>query len=260
MIRCRSMLFVPGNKIEQYIAKAVAANPDILVLDAEDSVPGQHAVEATRNILATLRSDPFPRSMTVAVRLRSEAQASLFGPAFHRPPHFVIPKATYASVLRHKGDGGLFPIIESAQGVLEAVAIASIPGVRGLLYGPQDLAAEMRRREWGSLPGSETVLLAAKCHKRVAILGCPGDCNAWAEGWDGVVCLSPIEVDYANDRYRPSHKDVEWARRVLEEERRTGGAPSKTDDGILCGAPVYKQAKAILDLHEFYEAADVRQK
>jgi citrate lyase subunit beta/citryl-CoA lyase len=151
----RSYLYVPGDAPDK-LAKAFDRGADAVVLDLEDAVPAAAKRRARDLVAGCLRErDPaaagqaFVRVDDLVADIDAVTHASLVG--------VVVPKATPQRLRlvndrldRAESAAGLppgrvrtIPLVESAEGVLAAPAMARLPRVLRLGLGEVDLMADL---------------------------------------------------------------------------------------------------------------------
>lgn len=267
----RSVLFSPGDSPE-LLRKAPQTDADVLVFDLEDAVvPGRKA--EARSAVAEVLSDPdFDPAAEVLVRVNAgEAAAADLDalPADARVDGVVVPKVSGVSdvvrVERLSGsrDLPIFALIETATGVLSAATVAETDGVSALIFGAEDLAADLgaERTAEGTevLYARQHVLLSARAAHVDAIdtvYTDYGDADGLREdaafarrlGYDGKLAIHPSQVQIINEAYTPDADRVAWARRVLaaREEAETAGRGVFSVDGEMIDAPLVAQAERIV--------------
>ncbi|MEO8406913.1 MAG: CoA ester lyase [Oxalobacteraceae bacterium] len=257
----RSYLFVPGNRPERF-DKACAAGADAVIVDLEDAVPVADKVSA-RAALAAWLSPAQP----VLVRINS-ADSEWFGDdlALCGMPGvagIVLPKAEREHDLAALGRAGaatIFPLIESAQGLWNAHALARSPRVRRLLFGAIDFSFDLGIEE-----GNEELLYFRSqlvLVSRVAGIQAPVDGvtttiddidtirndtqRARRLGFGGKLCIHPKQVSCVNHGFGPSEIELAWAMRVLAAASAANGAAVAVD-GKMVDRPVVLIAQRILD-------------
>lgn len=262
----RTLLFVPGARPERF-AKALAAGADAVCVDLEDAVPpaGKAAARA-----AGLEALAQPRSGGPALGLRVNCLRTALGLADlaalaesgARPDFVMIPKPAHgeeisiiASVI---GGVALWPIIESAAGLEQAWAIASAPGVAGVLFGGVDLAADLGVAvAWEPLFFARGLVAAAAARAGVEAMDVPyidveDDAGLEAEGrraralgFTGKACIHPRQIAFAKSAFTPSGEEIAHALRVLQAFEAADGAAALLD-GKLIEAPLVRAAKRTL--------------
>ncbi|MDG5817306.1 CoA ester lyase [Natronococcus sp. A-GB7] len=278
MVR-RSLLFTPGDRPEM-IRKAASSGADAIVFDLEDAVsPGRkdEARETVREVLADPEFDPDPE---VCVRVNAagaeierdlDALAGVDVDAL-RLDSVMLPKATAAADVRELADAlekrgfacPVLALIENAAGVLAAPEIADADATDALVFGAEDLSADLgaTRTKEGTevLYARERVVLAAAardCEAIDTLVTDFGDGERLREdaafsvqlGYDGKLAIHPAQVDPINEAFSPDPDEVEWAERVLEAEREAEEANRGVFevDGEMIDAPLIAQAERILE-------------
>ncbi|ELY92140.1 HpcH/HpaI aldolase/citrate lyase family protein [Natrinema altunense] len=269
MVR-RSVLFSPGNKPE-IMRKAAESEADVVVFDLEDAVAPadkQDAREAVREVLAEIDSE---REICVRVNpIGTSAAADLEAILQGAPPDsLMLPKTESAAdvqaadrlLAEHDASLPVLSLIESAAGVLRADAIAAADATAALLFGAEDLAADIgaTRTSEGTevLYARERTVLAASAAGIDAIDIVYTDYTdtdglreetAFAAqlGYDGKMAIHPDQVPVINDAFTPSDEDIEWAERILDARDRTDSGVFEVD-GEMIDAPLIAQAERILE-------------
>jgi citrate lyase subunit beta/citryl-CoA lyase len=254
-----TFLFVPGDRPERF-AKAAASGARLIVLDLEDAVTPDRKVHARERVVAWLADHP-----DCAVRVNASGTAwhedDLSALARHRCV-VMLPKAEPATTRIVAGELGesnpLIALIETATGVVEARAIAAVPGVQRLAFGSFDLATEL-----GVDPAHRGALVVARGALVLASAGAglPGpvdgvtaDLHDEAKltddvqygrrlGFTGKLCVHPKQVPVADVALRPTPEEVRWARSVIGAAG--DGAPTAVD-GQMVDKPVRERAERII--------------
>lgn len=266
----RSLLFVPAHQRDLY-DKAVRSDADTVVFDLEDSCHPARKSDALEMVSAwatavytkDMQKEFFVRvnSPLDARRLSERGALSEMG--------LVVPKLRSSAELesyremdpRTLSIRRMLAIVETPQAVRGVDNIALHPAVRGLIFGTADLAAAL-----GLPPCYEgryqlldyaklRMLWAAKAAGKIAIDGVCLDLDdnvlahefwrdAFRCGFDGAVCLTPSQAKMAVAAFTPNEADVRWARQVFALEDQENA--QRLGDGTVCGAPTFKQARAIL--------------
>ena len=258
----RSYLFVPANRPERF-DKALAAGADAVIVDLEDAVPDADKLQA-RNALAGWLS-PAKR---ILVRI-NHAQSEWFRDDLDLcrgagVEGIVLPKAErvedIATVVQDIGSGKLvIPLVETALGLFDAVAIARAPQVQRLAFGSIDFQLDLGIR------GEHEELLYFRSHlvlaSRLAGLQPPidgvttalddakqllDDSNrARRLGFGAKLCIHPKQLAPVHQCFSPSAEEIAWARRVLDAARAAKGAAVALD-GRMIDRPVILKAEEIL--------------
>ncbi|MDG5760023.1 CoA ester lyase [Natronococcus sp. A-GB1] len=278
MVR-RSLLFTPGDRPEM-LRKAPDSGADAIVFDLEDAVSPGHKDEA-REVVRDLLSDPgFDPDPEVCVRVNATSDAierdldALAGADAEaiRLDSVMLPKATAGAdvheLSRDLEERGLacpvLALIENAAGVLAAPEIAGADATDALVFGAEDLSADLgatRTREGTEvLYARERVVLAAAardCEAIDTLVTDFGDGERLREdaafsvqlGYDGKLAIHPAQVEPINEAFSPDPDEIEWAERVLEAEREAEEANRGVFevDGEMIDAPLIAQAERILE-------------
>jgi citrate lyase subunit beta/citryl-CoA lyase len=280
----RSVLFSPGDRPE-LMRKAPRAGADVIVFDLEDAVaPGRNveARAAVNEVLADPDVDPdaevVVRVTPTGVGADDDLKAVLDGLAGDELDAVMLPKAETASDVadleRLMADNGVdlpvFALVETAAGVLEARDIARTGPTTALVFGAEDLAADLgaTRTDEGTevLHAREHVVLAASAADVDAIDTVYTDIEdteglreetefAVELGYDGKMAIHPAQVAPINESFTPDPERVEWAERVLAAEREADAEDRGVFrvDGEMIDAPLVAQAERVL---AYAEAAD----
>ena len=260
------------------LRKSPTAGADVIVFDLEDAVaPGQKA--DARETVRTVLADPaFDPDCEVCVRVNATESAvaadlealleDVDGDV--RLDSVMLPKVDSPGDVRGLVDEltrydvslPVFALIESAAGVLAAPEIAAVQATDALVFGAEDLSADLgaTRTEEGIevLYARERVVLAAAAHECLAIDTLVTDFSDETQlredtafsvqlGYDGKLAIHPAQVDPINAAFTPSADDLEWAQTVLEAKR-TADAEGRgvfEVDGEMIDAPLIAQAERI---------------
>ncbi|MGF6997092.1 HpcH/HpaI aldolase/citrate lyase family protein [Paraburkholderia sp. GAS32] len=259
----RSFLFVSGNQPERF-EKALNSGADAVILDLEDAVAPEDKDRARQAIAAWLsRERPVLIRVNAAGTPWFEQDAGLG--KLRGVAGIVLPKAESASdvielVSRTKSRMPVFPLIESAKGIWNALEIARAPFVHQLMFGTLDFCADMGMEPDGDELNPFRAKLATI--SRVADIRAPVDGVTQAIGdtefleaetimgkrWGfvGKLCIHPKQVATVNRCYTPSERELSWARRVLDAAANANGAAVAVD-GKMVDRPVVIRAKSIVE-------------
>jgi citrate lyase subunit beta/citryl-CoA lyase len=275
MVR-RSVLFSPGDQ-PSLMRKAPSAGADVVVFDLEDAVaPGRK--DEAREAVSEVLSDPdFDPDCEVCVRVNpvgsgagADVESVLAGGSAANA--VMLPKATDSEDVETLGrllaeedaEAPVFALVESAEGVLNAQEIAVAGPTDALVFGAEDLSADIgaTRTDEGTevLHAREHVVLAASAAGVDAIDTVYTDIEdteglaeetrfAAGLGFDGKMAIHPAQVDPINDAYTPAAEDVEWAERVLaaKEQADEDDRGVFRVDGEMVDAPLVAQAERVLE-------------
>lgn len=263
----RSALFVPGSRPERF-AKALASGADAVIVDFEDAVEEPLKRQARDNLAQFLQDNPGVR---VWVRVNAPEHAEHSSDLEMCKAHagvvgILLPKVESAAQIATVAATGkvIWPIIESARGLLALADIAAAQCVERLSFGGLDLALDLNLSN-GS-PAAQFALnqarLALIVHSRAAGLIAPLDGvhpaindpeglrqsirHAYEMGFAGALCIHPRQVAVIHQALAPSAEDLAWAKRVVEAG--SHGAGAYQIDGQMVDAPVLLRAQRLLAL------------
>ncbi|MCK0744677.1 HpcH/HpaI aldolase/citrate lyase family protein [Chromohalobacter nigrandesensis] len=265
----RSLLFVPATRPDR-IAKALASPADAVIVDLEDAVADSDKANARDALEAFLADNP---QASLMVRINAHATP-------HYEPdlamcarqaaitHVIVPKAESCQALEKAAACGkpLWPLIETAQGLLALPSLTGVAGVERLSFGALDMITELGLTP--ETPGARQMLDQGRyqlvVHSRAAGLAAPlesphpaiDDTDAVAQtavhakemGFAGMLCIHPRQLPAVNHAFSPSEADVAWARQVVDGASHQAGAFSV--EGQMVDAPVIRRAQGILAKHE----------
>ncbi|HTL77032.1 MAG TPA: CoA ester lyase [Casimicrobiaceae bacterium] len=258
MVR-RSYLFVPGNRPDRY-AKACATRAGAVIVDLEDAVAAAEKA-AARDALAGWLAIERP----VMVRVNAVDSAwfddDLRACAHDGVAALVLPKVERADDIARVaavcGRRPVFPLVETARGMWNVLAVAQAPNVKALLFGSLDYQSDLGTGDDDLLYARSRLVLAS----RVARIDPPvdgitqsvddvellrRDCQRARQlGFGGKLCIHPAQVDVVNRCFGPSAEDVDWAKRVVDAFARSHGNAALLD-GKMIDRPVLERAEAML--------------
>lgn len=255
-------LFCPADRPDRY-AKALE-RADRVILDLEDAVSSDRKAYA-RTALSAAVLDPDRVVIRVNALDSQEIDADMAVVRRTQYRTIMIPKAVRTTDLDALEGFEIIALCETSAGVLAAPEIARHPTVFALMWGAEDLVADMggnaSRDPDGRYYGFATharshVLLAAAAAGVVAVDAVYLDIadheglraetlEAVDSGFAAKACIHPGQAPIVRESFRPSPEQVAWASAVIDAE--TGGAVAV--GGIMVDAPVVRQAQHILARH-----------
>ena len=261
----RSALFVPATRPER-IPKALQSGADQVIVDLEDAVAEDLKAQARASLDAFLNDNPQARVL-VRINAPQHQQQAADIELCRRQPGVVavlLPKAESAAQVEQAAACGkpVWPIIESARGLLELPAIARARGVERLSFGALDLGLDLGLAS--DTAGAQRILDQARyailLHSVLAQLAPPLDsvfadinnsagmarmaADARDMGFGGLLCIHPGQVAVIHAAFMPRQDELDWARRVLDAVASTGGV--FVLDGQMVDAPVIDLARRVL--------------
>jgi citrate lyase subunit beta/citryl-CoA lyase len=227
----RSALFVPAHR-EGWVAKALRAGPDAIILDLEDAVPAAEKTAARARVGTSVAEIA---ASGVAAWVRPGAVDDVGACLVEGLAALVLPKietveqaAAFAASLEGE-PVGLLVTLETALGYLNAAELARVQGVVGLLATTGKGGDTQRELGYRPTPGGlETLyvrsraVLAARAARLAHILAGPwqelGDLDGLRRqaesdrdlGFTGGVLIHPAGVSIVNEAYGPTPEEVEY--------------------------------------------------
>jgi citrate lyase subunit beta / citryl-CoA lyase len=284
----RSLLFIPGNN-ERFLKKSIKLQADILCFDLEDSVPSNEK-EAARILIARfLASRQGDNDSFIYVRINSFNSGLVDGDleriVMNGLDGIVLPKIGNseeviqiihkidAIVSKRKLTSGIriIPSIETARGVVNANSIASShKNVTALVFGVFDYLYDMNIDvEYDDFVSYNYARSKIPVDARAA--GIDALDGIWQNvndidglikdaaiakklGYSGKTLIHPSHINPVHDIFRPTKKQIEWAKKVLAELQDTfekgNVRGAKLLEGKMIDAVHYKQAKAVISAAE----------
>lgn len=283
----RTRLYVPGNN--PYLMEGCGLfGADVIILDLEDAVSQEEKVDArfaVRNALGTLDFGP----SEVIVRINpfdngGEEDTRTVLPAL--PDAIMLPKTGCAADILKldtlleeteqmfalpAGSTKVFPLIETAEGVLNAQKIAKASRRNVMLtFGAEDFTADIGVKK--SKEGRELFHARSQIVLAARAAGIQASDTVYADfadieglkkdtelsksiGFDGRGVIHPLQIEHIHAIFRPSAEEIEYARKVvraLEEAERTGSGVASLGNKMI-DAPVAKRARRILEFAKHYK-------
>jgi len=277
----RSLIFVPGNNA-RFVEKAKTLTADIICLDLEDSVPANEKSSARRIIADALahkedyQSSVYVRTNSVESGLVSEDLAAAVRAGLDG---VVVPKVNddreIMDVVKQisslesasRPSLNIMPSIETAKGVVNAYRIATADDrINCLVFGVFDFLHDMKL-DYDEHDPTGYSYARAKIPVDARAAGIDAIDAIWQKiedldglardstsarllGYSGKSIIHPSQIEPVHNVFRPSMKQIEWARKVVlalgEAMEIGGGRGAVSLEGKMIDAVHYKQAKAIL--------------
>ena len=262
----RSLLFVPGDRPDRF-AKAAASGADDIVLDLEDAVLPQNKDEARRAVAAWLahRRRAVLRVNGADTTWHDRDMALLDRPDIAGINAVMLPKATArtcaATAARLPSGMPLIALVETAAGLVEATAMATIPAVRRLAFGAVDFQLECgmgARREALLMARATLVVASAAAGIEGPVDGVTLDvddpgrlasdvAHARELGFTGKLCIHPRQIAATNQGFDPTAEEIEAARKIVAALPGHAGDGALLVDGRMVDRPVIERARRTLD-------------
>jgi citrate lyase subunit beta/citryl-CoA lyase len=267
----KSLLFVPASSPDM-AERAHERGADAIILDLEDGVADADR-PAARNGLGSLLGELQGKGVEALVRINSlkdggaldiaaipdQFAPPLLLPKVTEPEQIMAAETCWVSCGKELAALQLLPMIECPRGMFRAEQIASAaPSVSAMVFGSEDFAAEAGTAtdiDALAMPAQWVALAAAAAG--ISAYGLPGSLANYHDlalfeatlrraktiGFTGSLCVHPKQVSLANQVFKPSEKELEWAEAVVAQAGpggATGGHVGMVD------APVLARALAIL--------------
>ncbi|WP_120993291.1 CoA ester lyase [Stutzerimonas urumqiensis] len=261
----RSALFVPASRPER-IPKALASGADVVIVDLEDAVQESLKEQARADLEAFLLANPDARLL---VRVNAAGHPGHAADLALCQQHagvvgVLLPKVESAGQVNRAAACGkpIWPIVESAKGLVELAGIARAEGVERLSFGALDLGLDLGLASGTPAAGRmlDQARYAVLLHSRMAELAPPLDsvfpdiqdreglartaADAADMGFGGLLCIHPSQVAIVHEALRPGADDLAWAHRVLTASASGDGV--FVVDGQMIDAPVIGRARRLL--------------
>jgi citrate lyase subunit beta/citryl-CoA lyase len=253
----RTFLFVPGARPDRF-ESARASGADLVVLDLQDAVGTADKEAARHNV-----KDWLERGHADAVRINGAGTPWHHDDLEMAVGHgaiIVLPEARLGPDLVAVAASGVpvLALVESAASVLDARALASVPGISRLALGNFDLASELGidPAEKAALAMARSALVYASAAEALAspvdgVFGSIHDEAGLVQevelairlGFGGKLLIHPKQVVPTATRFRPQAADIQWARQVMDAVTEHGVV---VVNGQMVDKPVIDRARRLL--------------
>ena len=282
----RSMLFVPGNRPDR-INKALDTKADVVIIDLEDAVPPSEKADSRQTVRKKLNELP---DRPVFVRINGMEteffSKDLEAVVTHALSGLMLPKVEsgyqveqiHSQLLKLEKTTGIepgkipiVPLIETALGVRNVYLIASDQNKHGCLltlsFGAADFTMDMgiNMTDSGKELDYPRARIAIAC--RAAGLRPPIDTpyminikdtasittdaeRARRLGFQGKLCVHPVQVDICNKVFSPTEEEVIFAKKVIEafQSAESEGIGVIQINGKLIDLPILERARQIVSM------------
>ncbi len=278
----RSRLYLPGNDPKLAINAGIH-RPDAVILDLEDSVSPREKDAArilVRNTLRTVdflgaeimvRINQLPLGLTDLEEIVPESPHLLLVPKCETAEQVLaVHEAVEGLRQRHGLSEPIFlmPIIESAKGALNALAIATAtPSVVALSIGLEDYTADIGAER--TLEGRESQWMRGICLNAAKAAGIQAIDTVFSDvadmeglranvreakalGFDGKGCIHPRQIPVVHEAFAPTAPEIEKARKIVLafEDAEAKGLGVVSLGTKMIDPPVVKRAQKIMALAE----------
>ncbi|NIF48940.1 citrate (pro-3S)-lyase subunit beta [Enterobacter sp. Ap-1006] len=277
----RSMLFLPGANAAM-LSTAFIYRPDSIMFDLEDAVALREK-DTARVLVFHALQHPMYRDIETVVRINplntpfglADLEAVVrAGVDVVRLPKTDTPEDIFLleshlerierECGREPGSTKLMAAIESAVGVINAVAIArSSPRLIGIALAAFDYVMDMQTER-----GDGTELFYARCAVLHAARAAGIDAFdvVWSDvnnevgflrevelirkmGFNGKSLINPRQIELLHNAYAPTQDEVDYARRVIAaaDEGERNGLGVVSLNGKMIDAPIINHAQVVLE-------------
>jgi citrate lyase subunit beta/citryl-CoA lyase len=165
------------------------------------------------------------------------------------------------------GSVAIMPLIETAKGIVKSAEICEASErLTGAIFGAEDFATDMgieRTAEGSEILWARTQLAIACRAAGIEAIDTPDPDYTDAEhlrkemrlakslGYRGKLCIHPLQVQIANEVFRPGEVEVAEARLIVETFERDGLAQGRAAiplAGKMVDTPIYWRAKRLVEL------------
>jgi citrate lyase subunit beta/citryl-CoA lyase len=268
----RSLLYVPASN-SRALEKARSLPCDVVILDFEDAVAPGAKAEARRTAVTAIEEGAFgEREVVVRINgLATPWAADDLAAVRQVRPHAVLaPKishgpdvADYAAALGETT--ALWAMIETCGAVLRLNAIAGVQGLAALVFGSNDLLAEMGAAVTPDRAPLQAALgltvMAARAHGLAVFDGVFNDLSdpdgfaaecaqGAAFGFDGKTLIHPSQIGPCHASFAPTPAMVARARAIVEAFEQQGPEGVLLVGGRMVERLHLDEARRVLAIHE----------
>ncbi len=264
--RLCTQLFVPGNRPERF-DKACSASADLVTIDLEDAVGVKDKDVTRENVLEWLSKTEHKH-----VSLRINAVDTDFGKADIQAlaaselslPYLMIPKVETKADMDKLGSllpeeiGPFFPIIETAQALLNSREIFSSHRVRLAMFGSVDFSADINSEiSWDAHLYARSHLITCAAAEDVTLFDAPHidvknleDCKqstrkAKALGFHARSAIHPMQLSVIKEALYPTDAEIAYAKEIIAAYEAADGNVVLLN-GKFVEEPVIKKARKTL--------------
>ena len=282
----RSLLFVPAHN-QKLMESAAKVEADVLLFDIEDSVQPLENKQKARDLVVKMVGEGVFKNRVIFPRINDRESGQLLRDvtqlAIEGITGFMYPKAKRGEdvyffdklleTIEYEkglpvGTFKIIPLIETASAVLNAQEICNASKrVVAIAFGSEDFIADLEGQhdlEHESLfvPRNMIAMAARACkvipidtvHVRVKDLEDLENNLILSKklGYEGMLCLNPIELPLVHRYFSPSEQDVYEANEILrlDKEARENNQGVAIMNGKFVGPPFVLKANKILKKHQ----------
>jgi (3S)-malyl-CoA thioesterase len=266
----RSVLYIPASR-QRALEKARGLSTDAIIFDLEDAVAPSEKPAARDTLTAALAEGGYgPRVSLVRINALETVWGAddLAAVAGMACDGVLVPKVNGPEdvdpVARALPGVAIWVMMETAEAILNAAAIAGHDRVVGFVVGTNDLAKELGTRAapdraplWTAL---QICVLAARAHGVVVVdgvynafrddEGLRAECAQGRDfGFDGKTLIHPAQLAIANEVFAPTEDEIDTSRRQIEayEAAIAQGEAVAVVDGKIVENLHVETARAVLE-------------
>lgn len=281
--RMRSWLFAPGDSAKK-IAKAIASDADIALLDLEDSVVPENKAEARSMVAEAIANTPDKARVWVRVNPLSSGwtEDDLDAVLTSGPGGLFLPKAeggqdvvTFDAMLTPREEAAGIAsgstkvaalVTETAAAMFTTGTYDGAPRLAAMSWGAEDLSSELGASEQRGPDGEYThtyELARSLCLLGAVKAGVAPietvqpefrDLEALeararrvrAQGFRGMLAIHPAQVAPINAAFTPSAEEIAHARAVVQAFADNPGQGTVALDGNMLDRPHLALAQRLL--------------
>ena len=275
----RSLLFVPGGE-DRRLEKAKTSAADTILFDLEDSVPLDQKEKARDKVTKALSLRAFGESEP-AVRVNAPSSPyckdDISAVVEAGATAIMLPKSenletveALCNLIKNKESSKnpiqILALVETPLGVLNAAELcAKVDRISALCFGHADFSLEMGLAE---ADASQGVIFNARCQiaitaKSYQLAPIDNVCLSVKDeatyrrdvalgiqlGFEGKMCIHPMQVDIANEMFSPTSEQIEYAHQVIEgwqNAQRNGLAVFTINDKMVDAPLIAAQERVLL--------------
>ncbi|WP_020660081.1 HpcH/HpaI aldolase/citrate lyase family protein [Amycolatopsis benzoatilytica] len=266
-----TLLYVPADRPDR-VAKALASEADVVLVDLEDAVAPARKDAARENAVRLLAEVPPARLVQVRINHLDTPWHAADVAAVAALPSGVgvrLPKVESPVDIQLHADAlpgrELHPLIESALGVERALTIAlASPRIASLGLGEADLRSDLRLADETGLTWARSrVVNAARAARlpppAMSVYANVRDLDGLAQscrtgralGFRGRTAIHPGQLATIREAFLPTEAEVAQARAVLSKmdgATQAGVGAIALADGTFVDVAMLDQARAVLSL------------
>lgn len=283
-MRMRSWLFAPGDS-EKKMAKAIASEADIALLDLEDSVVPERKADARTMVAEAIATAADKSRVWVRINPLSSGwtEADLDAVLAAKPGGLFLPKAegghdvtTLDEMLSlHETTAGIKQgstkvaalVTETAAAMFTTGTYDGAPRLVAMSWGAEDLSSELGAQEQRGPDGEYTHVY--EMARSLCLLGAVKagvapietvqpefrDLEALetrarrvrAQGFRGMLAIHPAQIEPINTAFTPNEAEIAHARSVVQAFADNPGAGAVSLDGNMLDRPHLSLAQRLLD-------------